>query len=116
MKTYGLIGKTLGHSFSKDFFIQKFEKEGLVDCQYKNFEIPEIEEFPEILKNNPNLAGLNVTIPYKTSIIKYLDEIDRDAKICGAVNTIRFSRSNGKTILTGYNTDTFGILKRSERF
>ena len=74
MTTYGLIGYPLGHSFSRKFFTEKFEKEG-IDAQYLNFEIPSIEEFPEIIKNNPELRGLNVTIPYKQQVMQYLDEI-----------------------------------------
>ena len=73
MNTYGLIGYPLGHSFSRKFFTEKFEKEG-IDAQYLNFEIPSIEEFPNIIKNNPTLKGLNVTIPYKQQVMQYLDE------------------------------------------
>ena len=88
MTTYGLIGYPLGHSFSRKFFTEKFEKEG-IDAQYLNFEIPSIEEFPEIIKNNPELRGLNVTIPYKQQVMQYLDEISEEAKAIGAVNVVR---------------------------
>ena len=91
MTTYGLIGYPLGHSFSRKFFTEKFEKEG-IDAQYLNFEIPSIEEFPEIIKNNPELRGLNVTIPYKQQVMPYLDEISEEAKAIGAVNVVRIER------------------------
>ena len=79
MNTYGLIGYPLGHSFSRKFFTEKFAKEG-IDAQYLNFEIPSIEEFPNIIKNNPTLKGLNVTIPYKQQVMQYLDDISEEAK------------------------------------
>ena len=91
MNTYGLIGYPLGHSFSRKFFTEKFEKEG-IDAQYLNFEIPSIEEFPEIIKNNPELRGLNVTIPYKQQVMQYLNEISEEAKAIGAVNVVRIER------------------------
>ena len=91
MTAYGLIGYPLGHSFSRKFFTEKFEKEG-IDAQYLNFEIPSIEEFPEIIKNNPELRGLNVTIPYKQQVMQYLDEISEEAKAIGAVNVVRIER------------------------
>ena len=91
MTTYGLIGYPLGHSFSRKFFTEKFEKEG-IDAQYLNFEIPSVEEFPEIIKNNPELRGLNVTIPYKQQVMQYLDDISEEAKAIGAVNVVRIER------------------------
>ena len=91
MTTYGLIGYPLGHSFSRKFFTEKFEKEG-IDAQYLNFEIPSIEEFPEIIKNNPTLRGLNVTIPYKQQVMQYLDDISEEAQAIGAVNVVRIER------------------------
>lgn len=105
----GLIGKTLSHSFSKSYFENKFEEEKLANHSYELFELNSIEEFPELLKNNPNLVGLNVTIPYKESVIPFLDELDETAKEIGAVNTIKISRKEGKTILKGYNTDAKGF-------
>jgi shikimate dehydrogenase len=88
MDTYGLIGYPLGHSFSRKFFTEKFEKEG-IDAQYLNFEIPSIKEFPDIIKNNPTLRGLNVTIPYKQQVMQYLDDISEEAKAIGAVNVVK---------------------------
>lgn len=110
MTTYGLIGYPLGHSFSRKFFTEKFEKEG-IDAQYLNFEIPSIEEFPEIIKNNPELRGLNVTIPYKQQVMQYLDEISEEAKAIGAVNVVKcqLSTVNCQLHLTGYNLSLIHI-------
>lgn len=105
----GLIGKTLSHSFSKSFFETKFEKENLTNYSYDLFELNSIEEFPELLKNNPNLVGLNVTIPYKESIIPFMDELDETARKIGAVNTVKIIKEEGKTILKGFNTDAKGF-------
>ena len=85
MKKYGLIGYPLGHSFSKNFFNEKFHSES-IDAEYVNFEIPSIKELPGVLLENHDLAGLNVTIPYKEQVIPYLDELDSDAAAIGAVN------------------------------
>ena len=87
MKKYGLIGYPLGHSFSKNFFNEKFHSES-IDAEYVNFEIPSIKELPGVLLENHDLAGLNVTIPYKEQVIPYLDELDSDAAAIGAVNGI----------------------------
>ncbi len=105
MKLYGLIGFPLAHSFSARYFTQKFQQEGLTDSQYRNFEIEDVTEFNRILKENPELLGLNVTIPHKQGIIELLDEVHPDVKAIGAVNVIRVI--NGKTI--GYNTDSVGF-------
>ena len=104
MKTFGLIGKNLANSFSKNYFKAKFISENIVNTQYLNFEIKNIEEFKTVCKNN-SLIGLNVTIPYKESIIKYLDDLSKNAKEIGAVNTILFLK--GKKI--GFNTDYIGF-------
>ena len=106
MTTYGLIGYPLGHSFSRKFFTEKFATEG-IDAQYLNFEIPSIEEFPNIIKNNPTLRGLNVTIPYKQQVMQYLDEISEEAKAIGAVNVVKVSEEG----LTGYNSDVIGFVE-----
>ena len=105
MTTYGLIGYPLGHSFSRKFFTEKFEKEG-IDAQYLNFEIPSIEEFPEIIKNNPELRGLNVTIPYKQQVMQYLHNISEEASAIGAVNVVRVRDGH----LTGFNSDVIGFV------
>lgn len=109
MKTYGLIGKSLTHSFSRDYFKKKFKEENHQNLVYLNFELDDIDEFPKILENHPELSGLNVTLPYKQSIINHLDEIDKNSRFIGAVNTIKISNKNNKLFLTGYNTDTFGF-------
>lgn len=109
---YGLLGETLSHSFSKDYFMKKFESLQLKECSYLNFELSKIEEFPELLKNNPHLKGLNVTIPYKEQIIPYLNELTPEAKEIGAVNCVEFK--GGKLI--GHNTDHYGFKQSIKPF
>lgn len=114
MKKYGLIGYPLGHSFSKNFFNEKFLSEN-IDAEYVNFEIPTIEEFPKIIQMNPNLCGLNVTIPYKEQIISYLDELDKDAAAIGAVNVVKpVHDTKGRMKLIGYNSDIIGFTRSIE--
>jgi len=108
---FGLIGFPLGHSFSKGYFDKKFRSEGIKNSIYKNFPLENIEQFTDLIKSNPRLAGLNVTIPYKESVIPYLNEIDREAAEIGAVNTIKFVQDFGKVKLIGYNTDIVGFKK-----
>lgn len=106
---YGLIGYPLTHSFSQQYFNRKFNAEA-IDAEYLNFEIPTIEDFPVVIKSNPNLHGLNVTIPYKEQVIPYLDELDPDTEKIGAVNVIKFlPGENGKVRLKGYNSDVIGF-------
>src|SRR5690625_1932226 len=107
MPEFGLIGKNIDYSFSRGYFKDKFEKKGLA-YSYVNFDIDSVSQFPSILKENPELIGLNVTIPYKESIIPYLDQLSPEAKSIGAVNTIKLL-TNGKLI--GYNTDYYGFQK-----
>ena len=106
MKTFGLIGKSLLHSFSSSYFNEKFFKEEINNTEYLNFELKSIADFPRLIADN-KLSGLNVTIPYKESIIPFLDDLTDDAKNIGAVNTIQFI--DGKTI--GHNTDWIGFSK-----
>ncbi|MFT5748990.1 MAG: shikimate dehydrogenase [Ancylomarina sp.] len=108
MKTYGIIGNPLGHSFSKQYFTDKFQNEK-IDAQFLNFEIPSIENILDVVRDNATLTGLCVTIPYKQEVMAYLDDIDPLAKEIGAVNSIQISRENGKTYLKGYNTDIYGF-------
>ena len=109
MQKYGLIGFPLGHSFSRNFFNKKFETEN-IDAQYLNFEIPTIGAFKQVIKDNPELNGLNVTIPYKQQIIPVLDGLDEDARQIGAVNVIKFTTGvGGETKLIGYNSDVIGF-------
>lgn len=105
MRRYGLIGYPLGHSFSASYFADKFEREGIFDASYENFELESIGNFPQLREWHPDLRGLNVTIPYKQAIIPFLDDIDFSAVMIRAVNTIQFSK--GKT--KGYNTDYIGF-------
>tara|TARA_B100002019_G_scaffold290503_1_gene308335 strand:+ start:1303 stop:2037 length:735 start_codon:yes stop_codon:yes gene_type:complete len=105
MKKFGLIGFPLGHSFSKNFFKEKFIRERYSEIIYENYEINSLEKLPDILTNNPDLRGFNVTIPYKEKIISLLDDIDIIAKKIGSVNTVKIS--DGKLI--GYNTDYLGF-------
>ena len=106
MNTYGLIGKTLKHSLSQVFFEEKFKKERLADCQYRLFELPEISDLAQLLASEPGLCGFNVTIPYKKSIVPFLDQLSPEAAAVGAVNVVK--RVNGGW-LKGYNTDSEGF-------
>ena len=110
MQKYGLIGYPLGHSFSKNYFNQKFESEN-IDATYLNFEIPNIKDLKTVLKENPELNGLNVTIPYKEQVIPYLDDLDEDARLIGAVNVIKFTKGLFGKKLKGYNSDIIGFTQ-----
>ncbi len=110
MSKFGLIGKNIDYSFSKKFFSEKFERENLPHS-YENFDIPSIEFIKEIISENNDLKGLNVTIPYKESVMPYLDFLDETAKKIGAVNTIKISEDKK---LTGFNTDFYGFQKSLE--
>lgn len=112
MKKFGLIGYPLSHSFSKKYFTNKFEKEGISDCSYELFPIESIQELPQVLADNPELIGLNVTIPYKEQVLPFLDKLDPKAEAIGAVNTIKIE--DGK--LTGYNTDYNGFKDSLTKF
>lgn len=111
MKGFGLIGYPLGHSFSKKYFTEKFEKEGIEDCEYDLYPLEDIEELPDLIKSEKGLIGLNVTIPYKQQVIKFLDEIDPKAEQIGAVNTIKIQGRK----LKGYNTDYIGFKESLEK-
>jgi len=114
MDKYGLIGCPLGHSFSMSYFNEKFANEG-IDAKYINFEIPSLDALAEVLASNPQLRGLNVTIPYKEKIISYLDKISPEARAIGAVNVIKIDyKSNGDPVLKGYNSDVIGFTKSIE--
>ena len=121
--SYGLIGYPLTHSFSKKYFTKKFEKENISGCSYELFPIQSIQEFPQLIKNNSGLRGLNVTIPYKESIIPFLNELDETAKAVGAVNCIKIINSNNSANsghptphLKGFNTDVFGFRQSIKPF
>jgi shikimate dehydrogenase len=110
-RRFGLLGRNINYSFSKGYFTEKFSKEHFEGCTYENFDIPEINYFTELRKNNTDLNGLNVTIPYKETIIPFLDKLSKNAAQIGAVNTIKFTKK-GK--LKGYNTDYYGFKKSLE--
>ena len=105
-RVFGLIGYPLSHSFSKKYFSAKFADEKIEDCRYELFELPAITDFPDLLQREPNLKGLNVTIPYKQQVIPYLDDLHETADKIGAVNVVRVSENKR---LTGYNSDYFGF-------
>jgi len=106
MRTFGLIGKSLSHSFSQHYFTEKFHQENICDAEYRLFPFAKIEEIKDLLKH-PTLLGFNVTIPYKTAIIPYLDELDVVAQKIGAVNCV--IKHNNRWV--GYNTDVVGFEK-----
>lgn len=104
---FGLLGKDISYSFSRKYFTEKFQELELKDYKYSNFDIPEIEEFPFLLYHREDeFRGINVTIPYKESVIRYLNKVDEDAQKIGAVNTIKITDNNE---LVGYNTDFYGF-------
>lgn len=111
MEQFGLIGKSLGHSFSQQFFERKFNIEG-IKASYQNFELDTMNDFPKLIENHPELKGLNVTVPYKTEIIPFLDELNDQAKAIGAVNTVKFEDER----LIGYNTDAYGFQQSIKPF
>ncbi|MDL2142258.1 MULTISPECIES: shikimate dehydrogenase [Flavobacterium] len=110
-RRFGLLGRNISYSFSKGYFTEKFSDEVFAGNSYENFDISEINYFTELVKNNPDLKGLNVTIPYKEQVIPFLDKLSKKAALIGAVNTIKFTKS-GK--LKGYNTDYYGFKKSLE--
>jgi shikimate dehydrogenase len=121
MRKFGLIGFPLGHSFSKKYFTEKFEREGLADCTYELFPMENISDLPDLLSSNPELCGLNVTIPHKIGIMYYLDKVTPEAKAIDAVNCIKVINqkpiesfftgefSTKKMRLEGYNTDAYAF-------
>lgn len=111
-KQFGLIGYPLSHSFSKKYFEEKFKKLQITDCSYNTFPLESINQFPALLEREKDLLGLSVTIPYKETVIPFLDELDETAKEIGAVNCIKIT--NGK--LKGYNTDAFGFKQSLRPF
>jgi shikimate dehydrogenase len=112
MMQFGLVGRSLAHSFSKDYFGKKFREQGLQDYSYENFEIDKINDLKALIQKHPDLKGLNVTIPYKESVIPFLDELSPGAKEIGSVNCINIE--NGK--LVGYNTDVYGFAQSIKPF
>jgi shikimate dehydrogenase len=111
-KKYGLIGATVSHSFSKSYFDEKFFREGLRDYHYDLYSLPTIDDLKKLLEETPELEGLNVTIPYKEQVVKFLNEIDPEAKKIGAVNVIKIKDGN----LKGYNTDSDAFYETLEKW
>jgi shikimate dehydrogenase len=107
MRLFGLIGFPLSHSFSKGFFAEKFQREGITDCRYENFPIPDIAGFHALWQQHPELEGMNVTIPYKQDVIPFLHHFSEAARAIGAVNCIRRQGNE----LTGHNTDVTGFSR-----
>ena len=108
IEKYGLIGKNISYSFSKQYFTDKFKQENLPNFSYENFDISDINQLQSIVAETLYLKGLNVTIPYKESVFPFLDKIDKKALAIGAVNTIKITK---KQKLKGYNTDYYGFKK-----
>lgn len=113
VKVYGLIGYPLGHSFSASYFTEKFVREG-IRAEYRNFPLEDISAFEALIKEVPDLAGLNVTVPFKQRVIPYLNALSESAEKVGAVNTISFLRSRGAVTLRGDNTDVIGFRRSLE--
>ena len=114
MKLYGLIGWPIGHSLSPTLFARRFEEEG-IDAGYRLFPLPDANELPELIASNPDLAGLNVTSPWKEAVVQFMQHLSPEARAIGAVNTILINRdSGGKIALTGHNTDAAGFRHELE--
>lgn len=110
MSTYGLIGYPLGHSFSKLYFTEKFNKEN-INSIYNLFPIENINLVSDLISSNLDLRGFNVTIPYKQQIIPFLDEVEEEASAIGAVNVVKIIERDGKRVLKGYNSDIYGFYE-----
>lgn len=110
MDRYGIIGYPLGHSFSRNYFNDRFASEH-IDAEYLNFEIPTIHDFPGVINENPTLRGLNVTIPYKEKVLDYLDELSPAAMAIKAVNVVKVIRKGKDVHLIGHNTDVIGFTQ-----
>lgn len=111
-KVFGLIGQTVSHSFSKQYFDEKFFREGLRDHHYELFPLNNIKDIEKLITDTKGLTGLNVTLPYKEQVMKYLDEVDAEAKKIGAVNVIKFKDGKRK----GYNTDSDAFFETIEKW
>ena len=105
MNTYALLGRNISYSFSRQYFTDKFDREGITESRYINFDIPTLDELPKLLQTTPDLRGMNVTIPYKQEVMRFLADIDPEAQAIGAVNTIKLTDIG----LVGYNTDCYGF-------
>jgi shikimate dehydrogenase len=109
MRKFGLIGYPLGHSFSKKYFTEKFLRENITDCSYENYPLTKIHQITDLVENVHELSGFNVTIPYKSEILRFLNSIDNEASEIGAVNVVKIHRNGVRNTLHGYNSDITGI-------
>lgn len=109
MRKYGLVGYPLGHSFSKKYFSEKFSKENIPDCVYNNYPLENLDHLEDLIKSDEDLVGLNVTIPYKSQILRFVDVLDPEAKEIGAVNVLKIKRQSDQFTIFGYNSDVTGI-------
>lgn len=116
MRKFGLIGYPLGHSFSKKYFAEKFHREHITNCEYDIYPLTSIDLLSDLIASQPHLIGLNVTIPYKSAVIKLLGSISPEAKEIGAVNVIKIRRNNKDISLSGYNSDVTGISASLQPF
>ncbi len=112
MRKFGLIGFPLSHSFSRNYFTNKFAAEGIRDCEYHLFPVKSINELPQLISENPTLCGLNVTIPYKESVLPFLHSVSPAVKQIGACNCIKIAEGQ----LEGYNTDVVGFEESIKPF
>ncbi|HKK63040.1 MAG TPA: shikimate dehydrogenase [Bacteroidales bacterium] len=114
MRKFGLIGYPLSHSFSAKYFAEKFRKEGITNARYDNYPLENAADYAKLHEKDPDLHGLNVTIPHKKTIVKHMDALSEDAREIGAVNTICFCRKTGKMVRVGHNTDVIGFRQSLE--
>lgn len=112
MRLFGLIGRSLGHSFSQRFFTNKFLSEGITNCRYRNFELQTVDDLPELINNNPQLEGFNITIPYKEEVLPFLDELHPSVEEIGACNCVKIQNKK----LLGFNTDFIGFTQSIQPF
>ncbi len=110
MRKFGLIGYPLGHSFSRQYFTDKFSTEGIRNCRYDNYPLEKLELLPGLLSSDKSIEGLNVTIPYKSEILKYVNFVDHEAESVGAVNVLKIKRDGDNTVIRGFNSDVTGVF------
>lgn len=115
-KLYGLIGYPLTHSWSKNYFTEKFARENITRCSYNTYPLSDLKQLPQLIAYTPALMGLNVTIPYKEQVMDYLDDVSPEATKIGAVNTIKIIRGGKGVILEGHNTDVTGFEKSFNKY
>ncbi len=116
MRKFGLIGFPLAHSFSQKYFIEKFAREQITDCSYENFPLESIDHLPELLNDNPDLCGLNVTIPYKNEVLNFINVKEPVVDEIGAANVLKIKRVNDKIQVYGFNSDIVGIMDSIQPF